>query len=95
MPVPAVQVVQKNVRDPQAQFTDTVVDVPVVVQHQAPMTQEVQIQVFKGERTVTKEHNLLCILHFDEIPLAPRGAPQIEATFDIDGNEDLNVSAQK
>ena len=37
--VSAVQVVLKTVRDPQAQFTDTVVDVPVVVQHQAPMTQ--------------------------------------------------------
>ena len=73
---------------------NTVVDLPVVVQHQAPMVQEVQIQVFKGERAVKQGNNLQCKPHFDGISPAPRGASQIEVTFDTDTNESLNVSAQ-
>merc|ERR1711985_36951 len=54
----------------------------------------VLIQVFEGERAMTKDNNLLGKFHLDGIPPAPRGVPQIEATFDIDANGILNVSAQ-
>merc|ERR1711944_228277 len=52
------------------------------------------IQVFEGERAMTKDNNLLGKFHLDGIPPAPRGVPQIEVTFDIDANGILNVSAQ-
>merc|ERR1712164_35163 len=54
----------------------------------------VLIQVFEGERSTTKDNNLLGKFHLDGIPPAPRGVPQIEVTFDIDANGILNVSAQ-
>merc|ERR1711896_36552 len=54
----------------------------------------VLIQVFEGERAMTKDNNLLGKFHLDSIPPAPRGVPQIEVTFDIDANGILNVSAQ-
>merc|ERR1712226_855203 len=54
----------------------------------------VLIQVFEGERAMTKDNNLLGKFHPDGIPPAPRGVPQIEVTFDIDANGILNVSAQ-
>merc|ERR1719412_1977198 len=54
----------------------------------------VLIQVFEGERAMTKDNNLLGKFHLDGIPPAPRGVPQIEVTFDIDANCILNVSAQ-
>merc|ERR1712232_375169 len=54
----------------------------------------VLIQVFEGERAMTKDKNLLGKFHLDGIPPAPRGVPQIEVTFDIDANGILNVSAQ-
>ena len=54
----------------------------------------VLIQVFEGERAMTKDDNLLGKFHLDGIPPAPRGVPQIEVTFDIDANGILNVSAQ-
>jgi len=54
----------------------------------------VLIQVYEGERTMTKDNNLLGKFHLDGIPPAPRGVPQIEVTFDIDANGILNVSAQ-
>merc|ERR1719381_400581 len=54
----------------------------------------VLIQVFEGERSMTKDNNLLGKFHLDGIPPAPRGVPQIEVTFDIDANGILNVSAQ-
>jgi len=54
----------------------------------------VLIQVFEGERAMTKDNNLLGKFHLDGIPPAPRGVPQIEVTFDIDANGILNVSAQ-
>ncbi|GFO16121.1 heat-shock protein 70 [Plakobranchus ocellatus] len=53
----------------------------------------VDIQVFEGERTMTKDNNLLGKFHLTGIPPAPRGVPQIEVTFDIDANGILNVSA--
>lgn len=54
----------------------------------------VSIQVFEGERTMTKDNNLLGKFDLTGIPPAPRGVPQIEVTFDIDANGILNVSAQ-
>ncbi|KAK3763332.1 hypothetical protein RRG08_021153 [Elysia crispata] len=54
----------------------------------------VDIQVFEGERTMTKDNNLLGSFHLTGIPPAPRGIPQIEVSFDIDANGILNVTAQ-
>ncbi|RUS80412.1 hypothetical protein EGW08_011824 [Elysia chlorotica] len=54
----------------------------------------VDIQIFEGERTMTKDNNLMGKFHLTGIPPAPRGVPQIEVTFDIDANGILNVSAQ-
>merc|ERR1712100_459958 len=54
----------------------------------------VLIQVFEGERAMTKDNNLLGKFHLDGIPPAPRGVPQISVTFDIDANGILNVSAE-
>merc|ERR1719295_1079900 len=53
----------------------------------------VSIQVFEGERAMTKDNNLLGRFELSGIPPAPRGVPQIEVTFDIDANGILNVSA--
>merc|ERR1719353_925511 len=54
----------------------------------------VLIQVYEGERSRTKDNNLLGKFHLDGIPPAPRGVPQIEVTFDVDANGVLNVSAE-
>merc|ERR1711975_41347 len=54
----------------------------------------VLIQVFEGERAMTKDNHLLGKFHLDGIPPAPRGVPQIEITYDIDANGILNVSAE-
>ena len=51
------------------------------------------IQVYEGERSLTKDNNLLGKFELSGIPPAPRGVPQIEVTFDIDANGILNVSA--
>lgn len=53
----------------------------------------VTIQVFEGERAMTKDNHLLGKFDLTGIPPAPRGVPQIEVTFDIDANGILNVSA--
>ena len=53
----------------------------------------VLIQVYEGERGMTKDNNLLGKFELTGIPPAPRGVPQIEVTFDIDANGILNVSA--
>ena len=55
----------------------------------------VNIQVFEGERQMTKDNHLLGKFNLDGIPAARRGEPQIEVTFDIDANGILNVSAQE
>jgi len=53
----------------------------------------VTIQVYEGERAMTKDNHLLGKFDLTGIPPAPRGVPQIEVTFDIDANGILNVSA--
>ncbi|KAI7823116.1 hsp71-like protein [Kickxella alabastrina] len=53
----------------------------------------VSIQVFEGERTRTKDNNLLGKFDLTGIAPAPRGVPQIEVSFDVDANGILNVSA--
>ena len=53
----------------------------------------VTIQIFEGERAMTKDNNLLGKFTLDGIPPMPRGVPQIEVTFDVDANGILNVSA--
>merc|ERR1719361_2468813 len=53
----------------------------------------VTIQVYEGERTMTKDNHNLGKFDLTGIPPAPRGVPQIEVTFDIDANGVLNVSA--
>jgi len=54
----------------------------------------VLIQVYEGERTMTKDNHLLGQFQLSGIPPAPRGVPQIEVTFDIDANGILNVKAK-
>lgn len=55
----------------------------------------VTIQVFEGERAMTKDNNLLGTFNLTGIPPAPRGVPQIEVTFDLDANGILNVNAKE
>ncbi|GAB6023402.1 hypothetical protein CHUAL_008191 [Chamberlinius hualienensis] len=54
----------------------------------------VTIQVFEGERPMTKDNHLLGKFDLTGIPGAPRGVPQIEVTFEIDVNGILKVSAE-
>jgi heat shock protein 5 len=54
----------------------------------------VTIQVFEGERPMTKDNHLLGKFDLTGLPAAPRGVPQIEVTFEIDANGILSVSAQ-
>ena len=53
----------------------------------------VDIKVYEGERSMTRDNHLLGNFELSSIPPAPRGVPQIEVTFDIDANGILNVSA--
>lgn len=53
----------------------------------------VLIQVFEGERQMTKDNRLLGKFELSGIPPAPRGVPQIEVTFDVDENSILQVGA--
>lgn len=53
----------------------------------------VLIQVYEGERAMTKDNNLLGKFELTGIPPAPRGVPQIEVTFDMDANGIMHVSA--
>ncbi|CAL1149116.1 unnamed protein product [Cladocopium goreaui] len=54
----------------------------------------VNIQVYEGERPMTKDNHLLGKFELGGIPPAPRGQPQIEVTFEIDSNSILNVGAE-
>ena len=54
----------------------------------------VMIQVFEGERGMTKDNHQLGKFELTGLPPAPRGVPQIEVTFEIDANGILQVSAE-
>lgn len=54
----------------------------------------VTIQIFEGERALTKDNHKLGTFNLTGIPPAPRGVPQIDVTFDLDANGILNVSAE-
>jgi heat shock protein 5 len=54
----------------------------------------VLIQVFEGERSMTKDNHLLGKFELTGIPPAPRGVPQIDVTFEVDANGILQVSAE-
>jgi len=54
----------------------------------------VEVHVLQGERPMARDNRTLGRFHLDGIPLAPRGVPQIEVTFDIDANGMVNVSAK-
>jgi len=56
--------------------------------------ERVSIQVFEGERSMTKDNHLLGNFELSGIPPAPRGTPQIEVTFEIDVNGILTVTAE-
>jgi heat shock protein 1/8 len=53
----------------------------------------VNIQVFEGERGMTKSNRLLGQFELSGIPPVPRGVPQIEVSFDVDANGILSISA--
>lgn len=55
----------------------------------------VTIQVYEGERAMTKHNHALGKFELNGIPPAPRGVPQIEVTFEIDANGILQVSAEE
>ncbi|CAJ0610164.1 unnamed protein product [Cylicocyclus nassatus] len=54
----------------------------------------VTIQVYEGERPMTKDNHQLGKFDLTNIPPAPRGVPQIEVTFEIDVNGILHVTAE-
>jgi heat shock protein 5 len=54
----------------------------------------VLIQVYEGERSMTKDNHQLGKFELTAIPPAPRGVPQIEVTFEVDANGILQVSAE-
>merc|ERR1712224_942247 len=54
----------------------------------------VLIQVFEGERSMTKDNHILSKFELTALPPAPRGVPQIEVSFEIDANGILQVSAE-
>merc|ERR1711935_321346 len=54
----------------------------------------VMIQVFEGERSMTKDNHMLGKFELTGIPPAPRGVPQIEVSFEVDANGILQVSAE-
>jgi len=54
----------------------------------------VMIQVFEGERAMTKDNNELGNFKLEDIPPARRGVPQIEVSFDVDANGIMNIEAK-
>lgn len=54
----------------------------------------VTIQVFEGERAMTRDNNLLGTFNLTGIPPAPRGVPKVDVTFNLDANGILNVCAK-
>lgn len=53
----------------------------------------VSIKIFEGERPFAKDNHLLGSFELSNLPMAPRGVPQIEVTFDLDADGILMVSA--
>merc|ERR1712021_283093 len=54
----------------------------------------VLIQVYEGERSMTKDNHMLGQFELTGIPPSPRGVPQIEVTFEVDANGILQVAAE-
>ena len=54
----------------------------------------VEIHVLQGERQFARDNKTIGKFHLTDIPPAPRGAPQVEVTFDIDANGILHVNAK-
>jgi heat shock protein 5 len=54
----------------------------------------VLIQVYEGERSMTKDNHMLGKFELTGLPPAPRGVPQIEVSFEVDANGILQVSAE-
>jgi molecular chaperone DnaK (HSP70) len=54
---------------------------------------KVTIRVFEGERKFTRDCNLLGTFNLEDIPAMPRGAPQIEISYEVDANGILGVTA--
>jgi heat shock protein 1/8 len=54
---------------------------------------EICVKIYEGERAMTNDNHLLGKFNLDGIPPMPRGAPQIEITYDVDTNGILNVTA--
>jgi molecular chaperone DnaK len=54
----------------------------------------VSIRVFQGEREMAADNKLLGQFDLVGIPMAPRGVPQVEVTFDIDANGIVHVAAK-
>jgi molecular chaperone DnaK len=54
----------------------------------------VEVHVLQGERPLARDNRTLGRFQLIGLPLAPRGVPQIEVTFDIDANGIVNVSAK-
>ncbi|KAK4147742.1 78 kDa glucose-regulated protein [Dichotomopilus funicola] len=80
------QLIQRNTQLPTARsqiFSTTADNQPAVM-----------IRVYEGERSMTKDNNLLGKFELTGIPAAPRGVPQIEVKFSVDVNGILEVSAE-
>ncbi|XP_049884145.1 heat shock protein 70 B2-like [Pectinophora gossypiella] len=80
------KVIEKNTAIPCRQTKD----LTTLEDNQRAMT----IEIFEGERSLTKDNNLLGSFDLKNIPPAPRGVPKIDVTFDVDANGILSVSAQ-
>ena len=82
-------VIEQTVDTPSPHIQDQAIEVVKAIprkrlQQRTANADKPGVQVFKGERAVTKDDDLQGQFHLNEIPSAPCGAPQIEAIFDID-----------
>ncbi|KOB74246.1 Heat shock protein 70-p4 [Operophtera brumata] len=65
-------------------------DLTTLEDNQSTMT----IEIFEGERSLTKDNNLLGAFHLNGIPQAPRGVVKVDVTFEVDLNGILSVTAR-